>query len=146
VLFCRRTLLLNHEGCKLPFWICFPNYEMNIFIFRKIRINLNTLQFPGVIILTKILNPLNFQTVLIYIYIQIALPTKRSMNIRCKIQVLVHLSKTVPKWAEGKLKYSKALKLNVRLCWSMYFLKYWYLTSLCYLPLTTYIVLPKRIR
>ena len=42
---------------------------MNIFIFRKIRINLNTLHFPGVIILTKILNPLNFQTVLIYIYI-----------------------------------------------------------------------------
>ena len=128
VLFCKCMLLLNHEGCKLPFWICFPSYEMNIFIFRKIRINLNTLQFPRVIILTKILNPLDFQTILkyIYIYIQIALPTKKSMNIFCKIQVLAHLSKTVPKWAEGKLKYLKALKLSVWLCWRMYFLKYWY--------------------
>ena len=69
VLFCRHMLLLNHEGCKLPFWICFPNYEMNIFIFRKIRINLNTLQFPGAIIWTKILNPLDFQTILKNIYI-----------------------------------------------------------------------------
>ena len=152
VLFCRHMLLLNHEGCKLPFWICFPNYEMNIFIFRKIRINLNTLQFPGAIIWTKNFKPSWFSDHIknIYIYIQIALPTKKCMNICCKIQVLAHLSKTVPRWAESKLKYLKAIKLNVRFCWRVYFLKYWYLTSLCYfpltsyLPLTAYIVLPKR--
>ena len=48
---------------------------------------------PGVIILTKVLNPPDFQTILKNI--EVAMFTEKNMSICCKIQVLVQ--EIVPK-------------------------------------------------